>query len=281
ASTRDAASGDVGARVDAASDSGARVDAAVDSGAAVDAGPAVCVPVMCQGALRACGDCVDNDDDGAADARDSNCLGACDNNESGLSTGIPGGDTPQCGLDCYYDTDQGSGNDQCHWDGRCDPLSPDARCSFEDPPPPSARCPDTQSSACLDFCRPLTPNGCDCFGCCELPARSGSFVFLGSVDSAGDPSCTMDAVGDATRCHPCTPVRGECFNPCGRCELCVGRDPGSLPADCFPPPTPTDAGTPADAGARCDPGVQACGLPGDPACPSAYYCLTGCCILFG
>jgi hypothetical protein len=28
---------------------------------------------------------------------------------------------------------------------------------------------------------------------------------------------------------------------------------------------------------RCPPGVQPCGLPGEPDCPPNYYCITGCC----
>ena len=47
--------------------------------------------------------------------------------------------------------------------------------------------------ACLDFCAPLVPNGCDCFGCCEV---QGEFIYLGS-----SPDCSMDNL-DA--CNNCT-----------------------------------------------------------------------------
>ncbi len=255
-----------------------------------------CHPVTCQGHQYQCGDCMDNDGDGLIDAYDPNCLGPCDNNESGFGLNIPGGDTPSCARDCYYDQDQGSGNDDCAWDSRCDPLSPDSNpmCAYQDPPPPSAKCPDPQSAMCHSFCGPLTPNGCDCFGCCELPAGSGEYVFIGTLDSAGNPTCTVDKAnaGDHDACHPCTPV-ADCLNTCGHCELCLGRT--TLPPDCLPPP-PVDAGTypdggplPYDAGPtpdggygpRCTTGVQACGLPGDSPCATGYYCITGCCQPFG
>lgn len=257
-----------------------------------------CLPATCGGRTYACGDCVDNDGDGSKDSRDDGCIGPCDNSEDVYDLEIPGGDTPTCIRDCYYDQNQGGGDDGCGWDERCDPLTPDALCPFT-PPGGPVRCPATQPAMCLDVCLPLVPNGCDCFGCCELPATSGRYVFLGSQDASGTHTCTPENILDDTRCHPCTPVPG-CLNTCGHCELCLGRT--TLPADCFPPipvdggvllddaGNPIDAGSPPDAGPqpdagtpppRCDPGRQACGLPGDPACPASYYCLTGCCVFFG
>ncbi len=93
----------------------------------------------------------------------------------------------------------------------------------------------------------------------------------------GDGTCTLDLLDDTGACHPCTPVM-ECFNDCGPCELCLGRT--TLPPECFPP----DGGYPDggyDGGyppPRCEPGVQECGLPGEPECPTDYYCVTGCCV---
>lgn len=279
-----------GDRPDGTPTDGATPDAPLPDGSRVDGGPSVCVPAMCQGRMYQCGNCLDDDSDGDIDARDGNCLGPCDNNEGGFDLGIPGGDSAPCKLDCYYDTDQGSGNDGCEWDARCDPLGPDSNpmCAPRDPPPPSARCPEPQSDACHDFCSPLTPNGCDCFGCCNLPARSDRWVFIGSTNTAGEPTCNLDVMDDDALCHPCTP-NGDCINECGRCELCLGRDPSDIPADCFPPPPgdaggvdggPTpDAGTPEDP--QCPPDRQACGLPGQGPCPDGFFCSTGCCIFFG
>ena len=232
--------------------------------------------VTCQGHLYTCGNALDDDDDGLTDWQDPDCLGPCDNNEGGYYLLIPGGDSAPCKLDCYFDQDQGSGNDQCMWDHRCDPLEPDwdPACGYSDPPPPSATCPETQNDACLEFCMRLMPNGCDCFGCCELPGGSGNWVFIGSLDGSGNPTCTLDDRDDHELCHPCTPVE-NCLNGCGPCELCLGRT--ELPPECFPddPDAGTDGGTPP--GDRCAPGIQPCGLPDDPMCPAGYYCITGCC----
>lgn len=258
-----------------ASDGGVTSDGGSLSDASVpDSGP--CVPATCGGRTYACGDCVDNDGDGLIDSLDPGCIGACDNSEDVFALDIPGGDTPNCRRDCYFDDDQGAGNDGCAWDSRCDPLSPDAPlCEFGS----GGSCVAEQSTTCLDTCRPLVPNGCDCFGCCELPGGSGNFVFLGSTPTNGAERCNPDTVGNPDSCKACTPLP-DCFNDCGRCELCLGKT--TIPADCTPATTTdggvTDAAIP-DGGVstRCDVGVQVCGLPGDSACPSGWYCLTGCC----
>ena len=254
-----------------------------------------CAPILCEGlGPYKCANCIDDDEDGFTDAFDPDCLGPCDNNEEGFDLLIPGGDTPSCARDCYFDKDQGRGNDDCNWDSRCDPLSPDSRaaCSYN-PDAPSAACDDELTSMCLDYCPPLVPNGCDCFGCCNIKERHedpDNWVFIGTLDSAGDGTCTLERAlaEDEDACHPCTP-HGDCSNECARCELCLGKT--TLPADCFDTPPP-DAGTLPDGGTppepdggtpsdRCPGGEQPCGLPGDPLCADGYYCLTGCCVFFG
>src|SRR5690606_11999292 len=74
-------------------------------------------------------------------------------------------------------------------------------------------------------CAELTPNGCDCHGCCNVPGAAGA-VLLGSVDSAGASTCDNAGLGDPARCAPCE-VDPSCFNDCAECELCFGRK--SLP----------------------------------------------------
>ena len=249
------------------------------SGAGGSAPPTI---VKCLNQVYECGDTLDNDNDGLIDSQDPDCLGACDNTEGSYFGGIAGQPGPPCTVDCYFDADSGSGNDGCYWNHKCDPheippgYHPEsdngAMCAYD----PSAMtagtlasCAElysTQSAACLSYCGPLTPNGCDCFGCCELPAMSGKYVFLGSTEGGIDKgTCTPATVGDPTKCQPCEPVAG-CLNDCKTCELCIGKP--TLPASCF-----SDGGT----GQQCPPNIQPCGLPNQPACPSTEFCITGCC----
>ncbi|MBW2457024.1 MAG: hypothetical protein JRI68_21090, partial [Deltaproteobacteria bacterium] len=167
----------------------------------------------CQGHIYECGDLVDNDIDGAIDYQDSDCLGPCDDTEDSYFGDIPGQTGPKCKLDCYFDQDSGSGNDDCYWDHVCDPLSVSPNyypepsngvtCEYAGPghvvTPIGETCANlvqAQSQDCLDYCLPLTPNGCDCFGCCELPAEGGDFVWLGSEGVDGTTVCTADKVTD-------------------------------------------------------------------------------------
>ncbi|HEY6081712.1 MAG TPA: hypothetical protein VIW29_23010, partial [Polyangiaceae bacterium] len=79
-----------------------------------------CVTTLCQGQRFACGDCADNDGDGLVDALDPECLGPCDGDELGLSSGLDGNQAAICRQDCYFDGDSGPGNDGCTWSHACD-----------------------------------------------------------------------------------------------------------------------------------------------------------------
>lgn len=283
-------------------------------------GSAGCQVATCQGKTYACGDCKDNDNDGKVDMDDPDCLGPCDNNESGYHGCIAGQNNAPCKADCYFDQDTGSGNDDCYWNHKCDKLEvkPDyppegKQCSYD----PNTTVSGTtqsctqlynkQSTACGNYCGPLTPNGCDCFGCCELPAGSGKYVYLGSTsDDSGKCStatCDLAHVNDPSKCKPCTPVKG-CLNDCKHCELCLGKT--KLPKDCLPPPPPDggagSGGTTGTGGSGtggsgtggsgtggsgggcggqiCPTGAQPCGLSCQPPCPTGQYCNTGCCVNF-
>lgn len=246
----------------------------VGDGQAGDA--AACTITPCRGNIYACGDCLDNDGDGQVDAADSACLGACDNDEESFHDGHQTG--ARCRQDCYFDLDTGVGNDGCIWSHQCDPRSvPDAyppsgdpRCAFDENARiqgTELRCVDIvrdgQSGACLDACLPLTPNGCDCFGCCELPAGSGRHVFLGSSRDDGS-RCDPSALDDAERCRPCTPMM-QCYNRCEDCEFCVGRS--QVAPSC------------SNGGGRCPAGVATCDVAAGIRCDPRYYCVTGCCHL--
>ncbi|HEY6560827.1 MAG TPA: hypothetical protein VI072_26300 [Polyangiaceae bacterium] len=240
-----------------------------------DVEPPECSVVKCRDQIYQCGDCHDNDADELKDAADPECLGACDNTEDSFHDGRTDQTGTRCRQDCYFDRDTGAGNDDCHWTHQCDPKSVadayppsgDAECAYD----ANARIPgvlgtcvdhaSSQSQTCKDICGPLTPNGCDCFGCCELPAGSGRHVYLGSSRD-GRGSCDPSVVGDPERCRPCTYVP-DCYNPCTECEFCVGRG--------APAPTCTNGGS------RCPPGVVACDLSAGIACDARHYCVTGCC----
>jgi hypothetical protein len=234
--------------------------------------------VVCpDGNSYSCGDCLDNDGDGRIDDRDPECLGPCDDTEGPvLLTGTPGETGAQCGADCYFDRGNGSGSGECKWDRRCDPEEPKDGCTYnESLIGLSNYCPDPQPDGCEEGCGALTPNGCDCFGCCTFPELEGSYVFLGSF-VGNEGSCTLEDLDDPALCRPCTPA-GNCLNTCERCELCLGKT--ELPPDCFPGTGGIGgtAGTGGSPGERCPAGKQACGLPGDAPCEPGSFCLTGCC----
>jgi hypothetical protein len=232
----------------------------------IDAGP--CVPVACGGATRQCGNCGDDDADGLIDANDPDCLGPCDDSERDLYSGTSTNVTGNCRTDCYFDRNAGAGDDSCSWSHRCDPLSRapsffptgSAMCGFDESEPscsPSA----AEINACARNCVPLTPNGCDCFGCCELPAHSDNYVWLGS-ESPDGVRCELESSMDPSLCRPCTPVP-TCQNPCDECELCIGKP--ELPDSC--------GGSPA-----CPPGVTSCDPRTLSGCGALEYCITGCCV---
>ena len=246
-----------------------------------DATPWVCKTITCLGKMLQCGDCKDNDGDKLIDSQDPECLGPCDNTEGPALISDVGGVTGStCHVDCYFDFGNGMGNDTCWWDHQCDPLEPEApNCTYKPNLIGSNFCPQPQDPACAQYCLPLTPNGCDCFGCCTFPQLAGKFVWIGAKDANHDGMCTFASILDPTKCPLCTPIPG-CYNPCGTCELCVGKT--TLPPECYKTPS-TDGGTStADAGVppslQCPGGQQPCGLPGQAPCPQGYYCISGCCI---
>ena len=283
-------------------------------GAATGAGAGVPPPpteqVFCGGnKLYECGDLLDNDNDGLIDYQDPDCLGPCDNTEDSFYPDLPGGSGQNCDIDCYWDNGLGHDED-CYWDHHCDPHSdsantpniwPQALCEWDTAndgsvanqtfPPSPYTCDEmynSQPQTCIDECKPMAPNGCDCFGCCQLGGEGNPYVWIGTYDENGNGTCDL---GDMSlpqaeyfeQCHPCVPVPG-CDNPCGHCELCIGKT--ELPADCYPPEeggggSTSSSGTGGSGGSppqQCPPGVQPCGLQGQDPCPSNSYCITGCCV---
>jgi hypothetical protein len=232
----------------------------------------MCVDALCQGKSYQCGNCKDDDGDGLIDALDPDCLGPCDNTEDLYFLGIPGQNGGGCEQDCHFDKDSGAGNDGCNWSFSCDqesmapdyPPTGDATCRYQPEltiqGKSCAQLERAQDASCLDYCLPLVPNGCDCFGCCELPARSGKYVWIGSTQN-DIGTCSRSTLSDLSICRPCTQVP-SCLNTCGPCELCAGET--ALPASC------------TDAQPTCEAGRVACG-PGA-TCPVNMFCITGCCV---
>jgi hypothetical protein len=204
-----------------------------------------------------CTNGVDDDGDGLVDGFDPECSGALDNDEASFATGIPGDNRDPKWQDCFFDGNSGAGDDGCRYATGCidgDLPSTDPDCVLTD--------------ACVKFCQPLTPNGCDCFGCCTVDVDSGS------IDIKIGTGCSLDNVTDAKACPVCTKTT-QCGNTCGECELCAGKTVADLPASCTPPP-PT-GGDPPPPNYTCDGGLTVCG-PELPACPTGDFCSLGCCL---
>jgi hypothetical protein len=215
---------------------------------------------------------MDNDDDGDSDVADVDCWGPCDDNESGWKGEVPGQqNNSTCDkMDCYFDQDGGSGNDDCFWSQACDPLEP-MGCTYNpnhSTPGTNKKCwelDEMQSDTCHEQCDPLVPKGCDCFGCCEVHKDGEVYtVYIGTENEDGDGTCNVNVVEDPELCNPCSPV-DDCFKPCDpdECEICIGQN--EIPEDCDEPKCDNDEPT-------CDP------QKGHADCPDQWLCVSGCCV---
>jgi cysteine-rich repeat protein len=243
----------VGCKLDVCGDKKVGPTEGCDDGNQVsgDGCSAVCQPELkCGGKTYQCGNGIDDDADGKIDLADPECTSPCDDSEKSLQTNLPGQNL-DCKADCYWDANSGAGDDKCLWNLQCDPEDPGAsvNCPYD---PGLKMCALEMPSACLDFCVPLIPNGCDCFGCCQIGAE---FYYLNS-----GPNCSID---NLAACNHCTFFE-NCNNKCEpeNCELCFGQDIDDLPASCKGQPT-------------CEMGQQACQDSSE--CPGGQFCQTGCC----
>lgn len=241
---------------------GAFGDGAVDPGASPFPIDPNTGQVLCGDSPCACNDGEDNDGDGLIDGADPECTGPYDDDEATFATGIPGDNKDFC-QDCFFDGNSGHGDDKCQYHTDClttgqAPRGGDGTGCFT--------C--NVVTECLDFCSPRTPNGCDCFGCCEVYKENGEKVNIVLANT-----CSLANIDDTTACPRCMPSTA-CNNPCGRCELCLGKTEADLPADCAGEPAP-DAGTPPPS-YSCDRGEQVCGQ--NAPCQQGFYCQQGCCL---
>jgi hypothetical protein len=224
---------------------------------------------LCDGPC-ACADGIDNDGDGDADGFDVECTGPGDDDEGTFATGISGDNVDPKWQDCFFDGNSGAGDDGCRYATGC--LTGELEQADKD-------C--TLSQACIDFCKARTPNGCDCFGCCEI-AIDGDAVFV--VATAG---CDLDKPETCTTCVQTT----QCENTCGECELCPGKGPDDLPDSCGSSGTAGSGGSTGTAGTdgtagttsteeppiyTCDNGEDVCRSNAD--CQGGSFCSFGCCL---
>jgi hypothetical protein len=213
-----------------------------------DGGVFMCGPRVC-----ACSDGQDNEPvpDGLVDGFDPECTGPYDNDEATFATGEKEGN-PFC-RDCFFDGNSGPEDDDCNVGASC-PIDG----TFDISNGSCRTCTPTQE--CVDFCLRVTPNGCDCFGCCEMQDGTQSFSFLLAK------SCSMAVLSNEALCPRCEISEDRrCFNPCGECELCVGRT--QLPASC----------SDFDLGYECEGGAGVCDGPNAQCPPDTNWCLQGCC----
>ncbi len=195
-----------------------------------------------------CTDGIDNDGDSLVDAEDEECTSPLDDDEGSYGTNIPGDNVP-CSQDCFFDGNSGGGNDKCQWFYQCDPKNsgyyiyyPQDKCTYD---ATFSKCPAKQTDTCLKVCLPITPNGCDCFGCCQLSYNGVKKTVLLRA------SCEPQYLNDPFKCIECTQVP-ECLNTCGPCEVCIGKpkpEPWCFPKkDAGVPPTPDQGLPPVDRG---------------------------------
>jgi len=201
--------------------------------------------VYCGARACACSNGEDDDGDGIVDGDDPECTGAFDDDERTFATGVPDEQrAPKC-QDCYFD--RVPGRDVCNRASSCPltgtPGNGNGQCST---------C--AVQASCRDQCAPLAPNGCDCFGCCEVWRDGERFEIM------LEASCSIEALGDPTRCTSCIRA-ADCVNPCETCELCPGRALRDLPPECI--------------GYTCA-GSDPCRRSSD--CGGAEYCQFGCCL---
>jgi hypothetical protein len=243
------------------------------------------VPISCPVAAPQCNDGIDNDNDGKVDSLDAECVGPCDNDEGSFATGISGDNIDACKQDCFFDGNSGMGDDGCDWNFKCDSANPGGTsCPYD---ANYKNCPKEQSAKCVRNCQKLTPNGCDCFGCCAVTVNGQPANVMLTA------TCTAAKFGDPVACPRCT-QNTACLNTCDKCEVCIGR-PAPDPSCNVVPGTPDggvgtdgggstplpDAGTPVPG--QCPAGVTSCGPGGQVSatgCGSAAYCQTGCCVSF-
>jgi hypothetical protein len=212
-----------------------------------------------------CNNCLDDDQDGLADGFDPECTGAEDQDEGSFATGIPGDNRDARKQDCFFDGNSGGGQD-CAWHTCClldNPDTAENECpaDLRQGYDPSA-CAAPQTATCIRDCAPLTPPGCDCFGCCTVCSGTECRDIL--LNPAVTPACDESNLDACLSCTKNTECGADACNDNPEdCVLCPGQTAEDLPATC-------------GGENSCPNGMAACTDDGD--CGTYEYCSTGCCI---
>ena len=222
-----------------------------------------------------CSDGIDNDGDGKIDYDDPECVGPLDNDESSFATGIPGDNMDACKQDCFFDGNSGMGDDGCLWQLKCDPQSVEPKCPYDQQyaPQHTDECSvsASQSQTCIDKCRKLVPNGCDCFGCCLIPGARDADSPGG--DLHGGRLRRPDQVPALHAGDPVLePVRATARSASAsrRCRPTARRTTADAGTDSAPPP-------PHQLRQRLRSLRSGHADPAD-GCGTNYGCVTGCCL---
>jgi hypothetical protein len=212
---------------------------------------------MCTDHVCACSNQDDDDGDTFTDGFDPECTGPYDDDELTFATGMTKEGNPHC-ADCFFDSNAGSGDDGCSIPERCTQGTDTGGTGM------CRTC--TPDEKCMMKCLPRTPNGCDCFGCCQIEDGMQSDAILLA------DTCSMTDLADPIKCPRCVlnlnydPVTsaGPCFNPCERCELCAGKT--VVDSDCGD----------GDVAHDCEGGAEVCGGT-NVLCGELAWCIQGCC----
>ncbi len=205
-----------------------------------------------------CNNCEDDDDDGLVDGFDPECTSSLDDREDSFATGIHGDNGNAVKQDCFFDGDSGSGNDGCDLHVCC--LLAGA-CPIDQPPFDPGSC--SVTAECVTNCMPITPPGCDCFGCCTICDDLGCVDIL--TNPATAPLCDASVIHDQSKCPSCNKFTQCSGGECGssECILCPGQTEEDLPPEC--------------TGHECPGGISSCDDNTD--CLSDEFCSAGCCII--
>jgi len=226
---------------------------------APDAGP----HEGCESDSPQCNNCLDDDSDGFVDGFDPECVGPLDDREDSFATGIPGDNSDPIKQDCFFDGNSGAGDDRCDIHVCCLLDLGDGECPEEYKPSQYDPADCEPSAACIANCLPLTPPGCDCFGCCTICDGAGDCYDILTNESVA-PNCDQSVIDDPALCPPC--IKTEDCNPGDciplECNLCPGMTPDDLPPECDSPTCPGDL-TPCTNNTDC---LQ------------DQFCSVGCCI---